>query len=325
MNRLDKNNIETLSAEDKQRILLSFIPMLPSFPKKNGNEGEVFFVSENLIIKKYFSKIDNNSVLQYIFNKYCQECEYFYNKGYNIPKIYTWTVLSRADHTGFDYYLLEERVPGRELFISNISRISDRFIGALDKNEFNKLIANPQQNMPLYNEILNSYVYDFLSMNERIECMSETNLERFLISVHNMFAECMYALPDVHARNVLYNEDNLQLIDLYLETYPGGYKYVNYTPPELLLLSRIVTLFNHNADIKKYKVNDRNFKKINDNIDLNETLCTEALIKVIKTAKKFYEFHPNKRWWKGFIERLEKVVNRENAAKVIKEIEPEIL
>lgn len=325
MNAINGKIIDAFSAEEKQQVLLSFIPMLPRFVRKNGNEGEVFFVSDDLIIKKYFANIDSFSVLQFIFNKYCEECEYFYSKGYNIPKIYTWTVLSRPDHSGFDYYLLEERVPGRELFISNISRISTRFSGALDDKQFNNLLINPQQNMPLYNEILNSYVYDFLTMNEKIESMSETNLERFLISVHNMFAECRYAIPDVHARNVLYHEDNLQLIDLYLERDMDGYLYSSYTPPELLLLSRIVALFNYNGDVKKFKMNDSKFKNVNNKIDLNEMLCTEAMLRVIKTAKKFYKFHPNKRWWKTFVERLEKIVNKENSLRVIKEIEPDIL
>ena len=153
MHRFEKSFIENLSNADKQFLLLSSIPMLSGVSSKAGNEGRVFFVSEDVIVKKYFSKIDNPEVLENVFNKYCEECEAFYLRGYNIPRIYTWTMISRPDHTGFDYYLLEERVPGRELFISNIIKMYEEFKDGLTENEFRHLVEKPEENMKLYEKI----------------------------------------------------------------------------------------------------------------------------------------------------------------------------
>lgn len=325
MLRFGDIDINILSDAEKQQYLLSCIPFLSAFKRKNGSEGEVFFISDKIIVKKYFSQTDTPAVLNGLFDKYCEESNYFRAKGYNIPKIYTWTVLSRPDHSGFDYYLLEERVPGRELFVSSIMKMSDRFAGALDNQEFRYLIDNPEYNTALYNEILSSYIHDFLTMNEKIESMPEKNLEKFLTSVYDMFSECRYAIPDVHARNVLYHNESLNLIDLYLEKFSEGYKYSEFTPPELLLLSRMVALFNYNGDIKKYKSNDYDLRKINHDIELNELLCTEAMKKVIRTAKKSYEFNPSQEWWKVMAKRMEKVLEKENMESVVKEINPKLL
>ena len=171
--------------------------MLSSFESRAGNEGRVFFVSDEVIVKKYFPKIDNPEVLQKIFNIYCQECERYYKKGYKIPKIYTWSIIQRPDHSGFDYYLMEERVPGRELFISNIVKMYDEFKDLLSKNDFERAVTNPEENQSVYEKILSSYVHDFIEMNQRIESMSDKDLEVFLESIYKMFGECKYAIPDV--------------------------------------------------------------------------------------------------------------------------------
>ena len=63
MKRFNRKFIETLSEEERQHLLMSAIPMLPDFKSKAGNEGQVFYVSKDIIVKKYFSKIDNTEVL----------------------------------------------------------------------------------------------------------------------------------------------------------------------------------------------------------------------------------------------------------------------
>lgn len=325
MEKFSGSYLNNLSDFEKQDLLVSSIPLLSGFESRAGNEGRVFFVSKDVIVKKYFPKIDNPEVLQKIFNIYCQECESFHKKGYNIPKIYTWSIIQRPDHTGFDYYLMEERVPGRELFISNIVKIYDEFKDVLPKNIFERAVTNPEDNKAVYEKILSSYVHDFIEMNERIESMSDKDLESFLQGIYQMFAQCKYAIPDVHARNVLFHQGKLNLIDLYLEKFEGGYQYDMYTPPEKLLLARMVMLFNYNGDIKNYASKDLSLQKINDEIELNEILCTEAMKKVIRAGKRICEFSADKRWWSGLVKRLEKILNKEHIEEVIKEIEPTIM
>ena len=326
MKRFNSKLIETLSEEERQHLLMQAIPMLQDLPSKAGNEGRIFYVSNDIIVKKYFSKIDKPEVLSGAFDKYCRECENFVMKGYNLPKIYAWSMISRPDHSGFDYYLLEERVPGRELFFSSIMKMYEQeFEDHIDRTGYENLVKNPEINPNFYEKILTSYIHDFIEMNERIESMSDNDLENFLKGIYDMFVEGQYAIPDVHARNVLYNQGKMNLIDLYLEHDRDAYKALKATPAENLLLARIVALFNYNGELKKYKTNDLDMRRINREIDLNGILCTEAMKKLIKAGKRICEFAPNKQWWDKFVLRIEKVLEKDQTAEIIKEIDPKIL
>ena len=57
MYRFKNSYIDNLSPEERQHLLMSAIPMLPDFKSKAGNEGQVFYVSKDIIVKKYFSNI----------------------------------------------------------------------------------------------------------------------------------------------------------------------------------------------------------------------------------------------------------------------------
>ena len=326
MYRFKNSYIDNLSPEERQHLLMSAIPMLPDFKSKAGNEGQIFYVSKDIIVKKYFSKIDKPEVLTGLFNKYCDECEEFWKRGYKIPRIYAWTMVSKPDHSGFDYYLLEERVPGRELFFSSIMKMYEQeFKDHMSKDDYANVVQNPENNSREYEKILGSYVHDFLEMNERIESMSDADIDRFLEDIYKMFVESEYAIPDVHARNVLFHQGKLNLIDLYLEHDREGYKALRMTPAENLLLARIVALFNYNGELKKLKSNDPMLAYINDDIDFNGILCTEAMKKIIKSGKRICKFNPSQQWWDTFVKRIEKILDKEQTAEIIKEIDPKML
>lgn len=87
----------------------------------------------------------------------------------------------------------------------------------------------------------------------------------------------------------------------------------------------MVMLFNYNGDIKNYASKDLSLQKINDEIEFNEILCTEAMKKVIRAGKRICVFSADKRWWSGLVKRLEKILNKEHIEEVIKEIEPTIM
>lgn len=325
MDRFNGINIGELSPHERQKILMFFIPNLSSFESKSGNEGEVFFVNDNVVIKKYFSKIDNAAVLNGVFDKYCKECEQYHLKGYDIPQIYAWTMISKSDHSGFHYYIMEQRVPGRELFISNIFKMYDQYKDYISSKNFHDVLKNPELDANLYKKILTDYVSDFIEINQKIESMSDANLERFLEGVYGMFKEYHYAIPDVHARNVLLYNNNLKLIDLYFEKDEKGVDILKMTPPESLLYARLVMLFNYNADVKKLRAKGADIPNLIDDIDLNEVLCAEAMRKLIRVCKKLCILRPKENWWAGFVARLEKILDKENVEKVIKEVDPKFL
>lgn len=326
MQRFKSSYIESLSDEDRQHLLMSSIPMLQGFQSKAGNEGQIFYVSEDVIVKRYFSKIDRPEVLGGAFDKYCRECEEFYLKGYKIPRIYSWTMISRPDHTGFDYYLLEERVKGRELFFSDIIKMYEKdYKDHMSKENYDDVVKNPEKNPLLYEKILYSYIHDFIEMNEQIESMSDLEIERFLEDIYHMFVECNYAIPDVHARNVLFHQGKLNLIDMYLEYDKDVTKIMKFTPAENLMLARMIMLFKYNGDIKKLKTKDPSLNYINEEIDFNGVLCTEALKKFIRVGKKIGKFSAKKQWWNGLVARIESILEKDQTNEIIELIEPEIL
>ncbi len=318
-------NINDLSEHDRQKFLMACIPNLSSFESRSGNEGTAFFISDDVVVKKYFSKIDDPVILNGVFDKYCKECERYHLKGYDIPKIYAWTIVSKSDHSGFHYYIMEERVPGRELFLSNIIKMYDKLKDVMPVQQFYDVLQKPEANINLYKEILSDYVSDFIEMNEKIESMSDSNLERFLEGIYGMFKEYHYAIPDVHARNVLFHNNDLKLIDLYLEKDEEAISSLKLTPPESLLYARMISLFNYNGDVKKLRSKEFDSYNLNNDLDLNEVLCTEALKKVIRAGKNLCELHPGESWWKNFVKRLSKILEKENVEKIIKEINPTLI
>jgi len=326
MKRFNGTYIDTLSEEERQHLLMQAIPMLQDLPSKAGNEGRIFYVSKDVIVKKYFSKIDRPEVLSGAFDKYCRECEEFWAKGYDIPRIYAWSMISRPDHSGFDYYLLEEQVPGRELFFSSIMKFWEQeYKDYMERGDFESLLENPSQNSKFLEKALKEFIHDYIDINERLLSMSDSEIENFLQGIYGMFKDCTIAIPDVHARNVLIHQGKLNLIDLYLEHDKDGIKALKATPTESLLLARMIALFSYNGDIKKYKTNNSDLRSINQDIDLNGVLCTEAIKKVIRAGKRICQFTPDKKWWEKFVLRIEKILDKEQTAEVIKEIDPKIL
>ena len=328
MKELSGTRVEKMSQQERQELLLKCIPFLDAnvFKSKNGNEGEVFFINPDLIVKRYFAKTDNQQVLDHIFNAYCNECVEFEKRGYDIPKLYAWTVMSRPNHSGFDYYLLEQRVPGRELFISNISKTYDMFSEYWDKNKFNELLENPENDMSFYGEVIRRYMHDFIEMNERVESMSIVDIQRFLEGIYKMFQEGTYATPDVHARNVLIDSVNkMRLIDLYMEKDDIDAQSIKMTPAENLLLARVVALFNYNGDLKNRKYIKKELDFVESMYEQNEQLCVVAMKKVVKAAKGLCKFNVTNSWYQAFALRVEKILNKQNTAEVLSEMDIKIL
>ena len=312
-------NLDQMSDEEKRNLLLYSIPFLDKYKKKAGHEGEVFFVSPDLIIKKYFGKLHDYYTLSYIFDAYCKECIEFNRKGYNIPKIHSWTMVGSNVDDGFDYYLLEERVPGRELFISTIDNLYGNFKDFVEPQAFKDILANPAKDIGLYEEVVRRYMHDFITMNERIESMSEKDLETFLESIYNMFVEGYYAIPDVHARNVLIDQQKLKLIDLYLEKEDDMATMFKGFRPDNLLFSRIVALFDYNGDMKQRRSNESRLKFTNELVENNEVLCTAAIEKIVKVAKKRLcsSVSGDREWYKKLVDRLGKILEKENRDKIL--------
>ena len=136
-----------------------------------------------------------------------------------------------------------------------------------------------------------------------------------------MFKEGRYAIPDVHARNVLIDSNNkLRLIDLYMEKDDIGADAMKMTPAESLLLARTVALFNYNGDVKNRTKIKSDLSFVDEMANDNEQLCFEAMKKVVKAAKGLCDFNVTNNWYKVFTQRVERILSKQKTAELLKEI-----
>ena len=75
MNKTCKD-IEKMSDAERMEFLNKVIPDLDKFPIKRGNEGCVYFLNDELVVKKYDTK-KNYNVLECVFDAYCDEYRTF--------------------------------------------------------------------------------------------------------------------------------------------------------------------------------------------------------------------------------------------------------
>ena len=169
--------MEKLRQDIYDNILLSAVFELDKFPKKSGQEGTAYFVGDDFVIKEILG--DQESFYNYQnFEKYCKELAAYHEQGFDVPAIYSWTMLPKTmfEKTRFDrYYILQERVKGRDMFAHGISYTYDDCKDFCDKNEFDAAMLS--QKGELYKKIVLTYLENCLIMNQQLEALPESVIE----------------------------------------------------------------------------------------------------------------------------------------------------
>ena len=202
---MDKNSIIMPSEYDK--LLLSFISKLDSFNYAQGSEGRVYFVDDKFIVKKFFMDRENLEMLEL----FCKEIKGFADAGYNVPNIYSWTGIPRQNGR-FDCYILEERVQGEKLFDISFDSIYSFCKDLCSTQEFHDALFT-MNNPELYGVIVREYIKKFISINNNLLNVSESEVEAFLTSEYEMGLRCMYSALDVQPENVMFDGSKLTIID----------------------------------------------------------------------------------------------------------------
>jgi hypothetical protein len=47
--------------------------------------------------------------------------------------------------------------------------------------------------------------------------------------------------------------------------------------------------------------------------------------KIVRSGKRVCKFHPEQKWWDIFVKRIERVLDKDQTAEIIKEIDPKML
>ena len=312
-----------LDACNEHMLLLNLIPYLKHFPYNQGGEGRAYFLFDKLVVKEYFTKTDD-IIFQYTFDAYCKEMKSFYEKQYSVPNIYAWTMIptiSRTGKMGYKYYILEERVKGREIFAGLLDDAYHVCKKVCSEFEFDKVLKNPEENQLLYGEIVKAYASDFLTMNMKIESMPESQLEKFILNIHDMYDGAKYSIPDVYPSNMIYTGDGITLIDNNLTDRKNDEATLSKSADEFTVIGMLF-MFLYNEEVSKFKsppyflLKDMHLKGLVLN---NMVLCEAAIKKLLKVSKKCINSHyvKDKQVVKRLYEMLDSIMGKERASSII--------
>lgn len=283
-------DIEKMSDVERMEFMNRVIPHLEDFPKKRGYEGCVYFLNDELIIKKYDTK-KNFNVLECVFDAYCDEYKRFSELGYKIPRIFAWIKIPLNVITSgrtYDYYILEQCVPGKSMFIGKVKDIYDFFSEQYSEEFFDIILSSPNEHYFEFKNVVKRYIQTYVEMNQIIESMSVQEIQRFIDTVYQLHVNGKYNIPDVHAKNVIFAKDSLFLIDNYM-CERKSLVYVNKLTSFEFLVSRIIMLFRQNSFVSKFArdpqygfIEEFEYRKL---IEENMDLCVSSLKKMIAAIK----------------------------------------
>jgi len=268
-----------ISSSDYDKLLISLIPNLHQYHYSAGGEGVAYFIDDNFVIKEY-SNVCNEQVFEQIFDRYCEECQMFVEKGYNVPKIYSWIKIPNEPNPYEQknrYFILEQRARGRELYLSNFSS-NYELLGAhiCSRQEYEDAMLN-RKNPNLRDRIIEEFIKDYLKTNQILEA-SEKNIEELIISIFKMYVEGIYSNPDVFSRNLIIDNDSkLTLID---NRFINADDLNQKTPVEKLYID-ILKILLKNEYLNDYYV-EENKIKVESLLFENKKICKELFLKCIR-------------------------------------------
>lgn len=288
---------EIVKASGYDKILLDLIPKLDNYTSISGADGTAYFIDDRFVVKK-ITRSRTRKLFDEIFEYYFEEMKSYAEKGYSVPKFYAWAKFENENHGSdifsmpYDYYILEERLPGRQLYLSNkIVDLYNCFESVCSEEDFKKVLLSPAKYKSLIKEVVQIYVKDFIDVNTRIEAMSDADLEKFVFSIYKMYEEGKYNVPDVYTTNVLLSEKNkLGIIDNFcIDKERGFYSEKGDTAQEFvtvmmleLLTANVYMKENYHVKWEREQSNSDLERLIRENEKINEAV----IVKIFNIMKK---------------------------------------
>ena len=282
---------------DYLQMLDSLIPVLEQFEHKSGVEGTAYFVDDKFVVKKITSSCVSDFYERMTpenFNSYALEIANFAHQGFCVPKIYAWKTLPKADKKlykysedipMYDFYLLEERMPGNHFYLNSVNQIQKDCLDFCDQAMFEEAMLF--RSSPLYAEIIKRFLNISIEKQQQLLALNERELEHFYLSHYGMNMQSQFSSLDVHSNNVLFTGDKLSIID---NSFGLGQKCLTETDAKEMLIDDVVSLFQDLICIKTIAqqrafIDDDEIKKLNN---LNNRLTGEAMLKMIQKANSMF-------------------------------------
>lgn len=323
---------------DYDLILDSFLGELDKHKSLSGAEGTVYFVDGKYVVKKYKDKVVSSPTM---FDRYVSELQDFKNiYNCNIPRVYASKIVEHQENgnISYDYYILEERVNGHDLYYDNLAKYFPYSDLEMEKDEYlrtvkllsqldmglgmrESFIKEHQDEIDMAYEVLMDHLKFSLQTSEQLYELHKENIENFVRSDLIITANSRSSSSDMNARNVLFDGKNLTKIDESINSHVEE-------PRGIIDASRDVfrdcfDLFVANELAKRYS---RNFFDIDKKYDLkkvnkkNMDMLAEVIIKFIKAFEKVAK-QPYKDYSREIpLRMLEDFLDSDNQLKVLNEV-----
>lgn len=329
---MDYNLVNLKEGESYDSLLLRMIIGRDSLPSIDTYEGKVYFAG-NYVLKQF----ENYEVdIAEVFDMYCKEISGFSDKGYKVPKIYAHKYLT--DENGDSYcWLLEERIKGKTLFATKLFRFYNDLLrygkmGPLGQIDGVPVDFQAFENMrkaepELYRAIVKIFKRDFLQINTKLADLSEIEIEKFLMTLYNIWSEQEYSFLDCHGGNVVFDGKNLTYIDNEFLYNTIGEKTIQVEEdrtPGGSMITNAIALFEANMSANgNMSYNGRTYDKhASELINRNKKATAAAIEKFIKIAKSLCDTTIRNRGDYGdTIEILANVLPKDERARIIDMIE----
>ena len=209
---------------DYKGMLIDLIPKRKQFKSFAGSEGIAYFVSPKYVLKEY-TKNDNWKEFDEVFDAYCKELQDFSRNGIGIAKVYSWVKVpnighyTKGDKNIYQYFILEERVPGRELYLGYLEDAFSVVSDLCSEEDFKKALKD-SGSPSLYKQIVERYVGDYIQMNEFLESLSDNELSKFVEDAYKMYKTGVASYPDLFPHNILVDtqKSSIKMIDMHTKT-----------------------------------------------------------------------------------------------------------
>lgn len=332
-------NSRIFGTTEYDKILADAIPVLSQFDKLAGGEGVAYFLNDKFVVKEFLN-LENSSVLNVAFDAYSKEMQNFKKMGYSVPEIYSWVrvpVKSKNKREMDKFFILEERVAGRELYFGFLEDVYSLAKDFCSKKEFYCAVDRPDENLKLFSQIATEYIRDYIKMNEFIESLSEDVLERFILEAFNMYVIGRVSAPDIFPSNILVEGNKLTIIDNkiadrdgldaeYMATDGDGLETIETA--HNFIISNLLNLFIYNEYISDsdngllYSLEDKNAVKIDDLVRQNVKVCEAAIFKIVKVMNNCLD-NPsltNKKLFKNTLNTLVRILGKDKAERVMRQV-----
>ena len=243
---------EIVSSNGYLEKLLGVIPHLNEYRHSSGGEGVAYFLDDKFVVKEYLESEDWE-MFDHVFELYCTEMQRFAEMGLNVPKIYAWLKIPNMNHytkghkNKYRYYVLEEKAKGRNLYYGFLEEFYPECVTMFDYKSYLDIVQNPNYYPYEFDEIVKTYLRDYIHMNEYIESMSEKELSDMVVSAYTMYKTGMYSEPDMYPSNLFVDENKLTLIDSRIYT-DSSERFMSESEKDNQFIRSLMNLFLYNVD-----------------------------------------------------------------------------